>query len=114
MGKNQDKSVSIVSQPAWWGFYYFIFWGTGPPAVQVVVSKQRPWADDSITAFFFRGLMIFNILVQKRITTTAKSNAGSELENDMTKGPEFVIPAQAGIQALAFNDRNPGCPLSRA
>ena len=30
--------------------------------------------------------------------------------NLMTKGPEFVIPAEAGIQAIELNDRTTGCP----
>ena len=28
----------------------------------------------------------------------------------MTKGPESVIPAQAGIQAIELNDKTTGCP----
>jgi hypothetical protein len=41
MGRNRDKLVGPVSRSARCGLYYFIFWGTGPPMVQVAVSKAK-------------------------------------------------------------------------
>jgi hypothetical protein len=51
-------------------------------------------------------------LVPKRFSINGKINTGSALGNHVTKGPESVIPAQAGIQAIELNDKNTGYPPS--
>jgi hypothetical protein len=55
-----------------------------------------------------------NNSVRKRFSINGKTNTGRALWNPVTKGPESVIPAEAGIQFLELNNRITGCPLSRA
>ena len=86
-----------------------------PSALSSEPKGSRPNGFASLAMTYQMATYLVRVIsVQKRFSINGKTNTGSALRNPVTKGPESVIPAEAGIQAIELNDRTTGCPLSRA
>jgi hypothetical protein len=86
-----------------------------PSALSSEPKGSRPNGFASLAMTYQMATYLVRVIsVQKRFSIKGKTNTGSALRNPVTKGPESVIPAEAGIQAIELNDRTTGCPLSRA